>query len=46
MKDINNPHTVMKFEYNPSKENGIKSSLYEDQNPLSFIPAWYIKELN
>lgn len=42
MEGIDNPYTVVKFEYNPSLENTIKFSLYENESKLSFIPAWYI----
>lgn len=44
MQGIDSPYTVIKFEYNPSKEKTIKYHVYENRNPLSFIPAWYIEK--
>lgn len=44
MEGMNDPYTVLKFEYNPSRENTIKFQIYENKSPLSFIPEWYIKQ--
>lgn len=45
MKDINNSNTVYRFYYDPKESVFIKIQIFEDKNEHSFIPKWYIDEI-
>lgn len=45
MKDVNNPYTVYLFDYDPEKSKYIKIQVFENENERSFLPEWYIDEI-
>lgn len=45
MKDVNNPYTVYRFDYDPEKSNYINMQIFENKNDDSFLPEWYIDEV-
>lgn len=45
MLKVNNPHTVYKFDYDPTQRGSIHMTAYENENEFSFLPQWYIEEI-
>lgn len=46
MKEIDSPDDVVRFEYDPNSSNYIYVKTYRNKNEFSFLPEWYVKELN
>lgn len=45
MKDINNPYTVYRFDFDPEKSKYINMQKFENKNEYYFLPQWYIDEV-
>lgn len=45
MKGINSPYDVFRFEFDPMASKSIHMKTYRNQNEYSFLPEWFIKEI-
>lgn len=45
MKDVDSPHTVFRFDFDPKTTREIQMQRYENQNEFSFLPEWFITGL-
>lgn len=45
MHNIDSPHDVYRFEYDPNTSHTISMKTYSHQNEFSFLPIWFIKEM-
>lgn len=45
MNGIDSPYDVFRFDFDPTNSEFIFMRTYEKQNDFSFLPEWYIKEV-
>lgn len=45
MNGINSPYDVFRFDFDPTKSEFPTLKTYKQQNEFSFLPEWYIKEM-
>lgn len=46
MKNIDSSQTVFKYEWDQQKSYTIVESRLDGANNLSFLPDWYLKQIN
>lgn len=45
MNGIDSPYDVFRFEFDPTASKCIYMKTYRNQNEYSFLPEWFIKEI-
>lgn len=45
MQNIDSPYDVFQFEYDPAKSDTVFMSTYKRPNEFSFLPEWFIQEM-
>ncbi|XP_055305374.1 decapping nuclease DXO homolog [Sitodiplosis mosellana] len=45
MNVVNSPYDVFRFDFDPTKSEFVFMETYKKQNEFSFLPEWYIKEM-
>lgn len=45
MKQVNCPHTVMRYSYFPEDHSNIEREIMKGRNELEFLPEWYCNEI-
>lgn len=45
MNGVDSPHDVFRFDFDPTNSEFILMKTYKKRNEFSFLPEWYIKEV-
>lgn len=45
MNEVDSPYDVFRFDFDPTKSEFVFMKTFKGQNEFSFLPEWYIKEV-